>query len=816
MKITFLSAGNLPLSKQFKQINGVVEKTPYPMVSKFTSIEEDITTIEGFYDRLQQHAAIGNALYKGILDKELVNESRAGHTLTNNETQWVCLDFDGMQGFGSIPLALTAMGLGDVDYIIQWSASQGMKPGLNAHVFMLLDKPESPAYLKRWLKYLNLNTPQLLGGLELTKSNMALLWPLDITVCQNDKLLYIANPMFENVPDPLNGAPRVELVKQNKRTLSLDSTRAIVSMSSVEDDEKAKIADLRKASGLRKLTPRVEYSKQHGQVVMRNPQEAVVTGEKHERGFVYLNINGGDSWGYFHPDGNPELIHNFKGEPSYLAEKFVPEYYARAVSEAKHAKQEANKPKDKGTDIQRFVFNERTSSKYYKATYDPTLRTITLDPASDLKRLQDFCARYELPDPDIIDDWEIIFDPTSTTVINEDERTINIYKPSSYRVQSLHRLADAELSLAKPVDIPTCYKQLIMHVLGDDKEAFDYFMNWLAFIWKTGQKPKTAWVLHGTQGTGKGILFQILKEIFGEQQVVALTAGILGENFNKFLETAQILFVDEADMDQADHKKIEPKLKNWITEETVSVRAMRQDARQVRSFMGIILASNQHNPTHIALNDRRFNVPPRQEIRYSPSDIEYNELFKAKNLQALSHALTTLEVDSSKAKVTMESAQKRAVQETTAMLPDEIVSNLTKGNLEYFLEHAPENSAANIFSEDGDRYISVLRRIYAELGKHELGTEVKVGLSRDDIQALFVYLAGWTQKSAKFTKVLSRFGLSLSSSRIYRDGKTLQGKYFTWLMDEATRDWCTQILGAEKPKVVGTNDNKRGERARNE
>ena len=811
MKITFLSAGNLPLAKQFTNTNGVIEKTPYPMVGKFSSIVEEVDTIEGFYDKLQLHGSKGHALYKGMLDKELNHESRAGHTLTNEETEWVCLDFDGMQGFGSIPMALATLGFGDVDHIIQWSASQGMKPGLNAHVFMLLDKKESPAYLKRWLKYLNLNIPQLFSGLELTKSNMALLWPLDITVCQNDKLLYIADPVFENVADPLNGAPRIELIKGSKRTISLDSTRAMVNTSSLEDDERARIEDLRKSAGLRKLTPKIEYSRQHNQVVMKNPQEAVVTGEKEARGFVYLNINGGDSWAYFHPVGNPELIHNFKGEPSYLAEKFVPEYYARAISEAKHVKQEANKPKDKGEKIQRFVFNERTTSKYYKATYDPVARTITLDPASDLKRLQDFCLRHGLPEPDIIDDWEITFDPTSTTVIDEDNKRINIYKPSEYRVKSLAKLANADITLTAPVDVPERYRKLIMHVLGDDEEAYDRFMNWLAFVWQTGQKPKTAWVLHGTQGTGKGILFQILKEIFGEQQVVALTAGILGENFNKFLETAQILFVDEADMDQADHKKIEPKLKNWITEETVSVRAMRQDARQVHSYMGVLLASNQHNPTHIALNDRRFNVPPRQETRYSPSDDEYEALFAPKGLQRLSDAFTTYAVDSSKAKVAMESAQKIAVQETTAALPEEIIDHLERGNLEYFIDHAPEPSGLPVYNEDHEQYITVFRRVFVALSEQPPNTPVSAGLSREDLRVIFKYLAGWKQESAKFNKALSRFGMSLSSSRIHRDGRTLQGKYFTWMMNEELRDRCNHIFGAEKPKQV-TNEHSRGKR----
>jgi hypothetical protein len=38
---------------------------------------------------------------------------------------------------------------------------------------------------------------------------------------------------------------------------------------------------------------------------------------KMERGFVYFNLNGGDSWAYYHPIDNPTFIRNFKGEPMY-------------------------------------------------------------------------------------------------------------------------------------------------------------------------------------------------------------------------------------------------------------------------------------------------------------------------------------------------------------------------------------------------------------------------------------------------------------------------------------------------------------------
>jgi hypothetical protein len=56
---------------------------------------------------------------------------------------------------------------------------------------------------------------------------------------------------------------------------------------------------------------------------MLKPDSAVITEMKAERGFVYFNLNGGDSWAYYHPESNPDYIYNFKGEPSYLLKNKV-------------------------------------------------------------------------------------------------------------------------------------------------------------------------------------------------------------------------------------------------------------------------------------------------------------------------------------------------------------------------------------------------------------------------------------------------------------------------------------------------------------
>lgn len=220
IKLHFLEASK-PLTKTFSvDSNGILIKTPYPMVKLFTSHEEVINSIEDFSDKLNKHAALGHCLLKGILDRPLNNETRANHTQPNMLTQWVVLDVDGLPFTPDELLKL--IGCEDIDHIVQYSASSGIiltdqvpsSASLDRyHIFLLLTNPEHPAKLKRWLKHLNLSIPSLTKHLALTSSGMALRWPLDITVCQNDKLIFIAPPQCQQgVTDTLINQRLIEVV----------------------------------------------------------------------------------------------------------------------------------------------------------------------------------------------------------------------------------------------------------------------------------------------------------------------------------------------------------------------------------------------------------------------------------------------------------------------------------------------------------------------------------------------------------------------------------------------------------------------------
>ena len=127
--IHFVSASDgTPLTKRFDIQQGQLVKEPYPQVAMVTSHTVDVTDIEDFYTYVTMHASYGHCLLKGQLDRPLVNESRAGHTNSDTPTEWMVLDNDHLHDLEPQAL-MDLLGLGDVDYIVQYSASAGIVPG---------------------------------------------------------------------------------------------------------------------------------------------------------------------------------------------------------------------------------------------------------------------------------------------------------------------------------------------------------------------------------------------------------------------------------------------------------------------------------------------------------------------------------------------------------------------------------------------------------------------------------------------------------------------------------------------------------------
>jgi hypothetical protein len=689
-----------------------------------------------------------------------VAESRAGATTTTDQTEWVVLDLDGIPDTHNgkpqtIQTFLDALGIGDVSHIVQWSASYGIyDQSLRAHVFFMLDRLMAAPLLKQWLIQKNHEVLFLREAMELTKTNNSIRWPLDISACQNDKLIYIAPPVLKGVKDPFTKQPRIQLVKRKHDKLNLAA--AINSTEKNRALTHARIDELRDAAGLpkRKFT----YKSVAGTEVMLKPDSCVITDMKTERGFVYFNLNGGDSWAYYHPEDKPDYIYNFKGEPTYLTKELLPDYWQQITS--------SGVTRTSSTGITYLAFCDRKTSAYWRGFYDPNTDTLDITPAKNETQLRHFCAQYGIPIGDYVPEWDLTFDPHSNVRVDFQNRVVNRFQASPYM-----------LNQPKPVTKcpPTIFK-VLFHCVGEDVDVAEHFLNWLAFVLQRRDRAKTAWVLHGTQGTGKGILTNnVLRPIF-HPHTASRRMEELNEKYNHFMADALLVFIDETQIKALGNEKgVMAKLKNFITEEFVPIRAMHANAIEQRNYTNWIFMSNMPDPVMIDKGDRRMNVGRYQSNKLELTDAEIERI--ERELQAFHDYLMSYPMDTERARQVINTVDRDNMIALTETSIDTVANALSEGNFSFFIDQLPtdESHKRNALAlQQVNEYVDVLKTLM-------LRTDPKgaCSISREELRTLFDYVVGNIPRSPnKFTSLLKHHRVHIQA--VWVDNKTVRGIPVAW------------------------------------
>lgn len=770
--VFFLSADK-PIVKRYEidPSTGEVLKHPYPFVYEVTSSKEPCTTLLDLCNHIKRYAARGDCMVKGKLGRDLVCESRKGTTNAEELTEWICLDLDGIEGYQSVDHFLTDIGCADVDYILQWSSSMGIenKQGFRCHIFMQLDKPVRPQQLKNWLQDLNLSKPTLAGQLQLTKTGNSLRWPLDITTCQNDKLLYIAPPnLGKGIKDPFPGGrnkpERITFEQRNLKKLTLPSN--LILPEALRDRTHAKVSELRQAAGLPKLkTLKFKYD---GSVeYMANPGQATITDMKEERGFVYFNLNGGDSWAYYHPVESPEYIYNFKGEPTYKTSELLPQYWAQLSQQAASGAPDAN-----GRIY--LAFREFTSGVYWNGIYDTVNDKLELYPAKSETQLRHFMKNNKMPLGESIPDWRRVFEPMNPNVIDRQAQTVNIYNPSE-----LMKDPNPPVVATPPVVI----NKIIDHVIGNDAPTLDHFYNWLAVIVQYKTRAGTAWVLQGTQGTGKGLLMHnILTPLFGYENVAAKRMEELESQFTEFMENKFIVFIDEIESGKSlYHAKVTAKLKNLIVEPMISIRNMYRPAYLAPNFASMIFASNKPSSVEVAPDDRRFNVGAYQENKLQITSQEIDQI--AIELPAFYAFLMHYPADPDRARTPLVSASRSTLIDISRTAIDTISDAILAGDLQTLWDHLPNQKTLTA----GNALIQTKSQGYRDLIVDLVNT-LDTKLTRDELYTIFEYTVGNMPTSPnKLTSLLKHHRLHLKP--VWKHNRSVRGIDVTWNVDQT---WLTQ------------------------
>jgi hypothetical protein len=300
---------------------------------------------------------------------------------------------------------------------------------------MLLNKPVSAPLLKEWLIHLNLTIPTLRQNIRANKNYTAPRWPLDASTCQNDKLIFITPPVLKDgVVDQFQG-DRIQLVEKERGALPLNLDPIDADYNDREGRQV--LNKKRKAAG--KPEHKFKTKTVDDVQVLIDAGKITISEIKEERDFVYMNLNGGDSWGYWHSVTNPKILYNFKGEPNLLLEDVAPGYYYSALKKAKEVKQkkaEADGGVTTSNGISYLAFTRSEDGGYYIGTYDHNADKAEVKSIPSRLQVIDFLKQHGLPTPDFLPHWSATYDFHTTKQIDFDRRWINMYKPSEYIVSA--------------------------------------------------------------------------------------------------------------------------------------------------------------------------------------------------------------------------------------------------------------------------------------------------------------------------------------------------------------------------------------------
>jgi hypothetical protein len=810
MSTLYFLEGQKPLVKSFtidaNNANSII-KTAYLNEYLFTSHKVLCPTLSDFHKALVAHSLKGHCLIKGELVRDLNHEPRKDSTEGTTDTDWVCVDLDGAPFATVEDYIASEPCFKDVSYILQYSASHGIPgtEGLRAHLFMQLSHKYSAPYLKLWMKHLNLSNSAIKPHMTLTKTESALRWPLDISINQNDKLIYIAPPIIgKGVSCSIKPAERIVYVAKKLGTLPIERI-VCPSSDALKKDERDCLNALRKASKLpviRAAARQVgEFEVQTGVGIKR------ITERWEDGNWVRFNINGGDSNAYFHPVDNFELIHNFKEEPSYYTKEIFPEYYKDCVRRRKNA---AAAPTDEG-DVLLAICDKRTD-QYYKVHWNAENYELNLYPTKSEKRLADFMESHGKYMEEVVPQWDVIFNPQSDTIIDFDTRSINTYVPSPY-YRAERNPAVNTLKGAPTIDA------IMRHCVsgGEHSPVYEHWLNWLACIVQHRCKTTTAWVLSGVSSTGKSLICHMMVQLLGRQYVEERPFAILEDQFNAWMERALLVYIEEIQVSSSTQKKIiSGKLKNLISESHASMRGMHSTSRLVQNYSNFIFSSNFRDPVEVDASDDRYNFGDFQETPlrsvYPEFTVSYINEHVAEELPVLFEYLMHRKADLNQAALVVDNRTRKDVVNNNRNSLDMVADALLEGDIEFFVDTLPDmrllTELNGVNSAHGIAYDSIVRAELEYLVTQGVATAPRTApdgaklpmrcysskLTRDELNVLFQHNVGnMPTQATKFSRLLGHHNIHLK--RLRKSGQTAlaQGIEVTWIASEA---WCSEHRAA--------------------
>ena len=320
----------------------------------------------------------------------------------------------------------------------------------------------------------------------------------------------------------------------------------------------------------------------------------------------------------------------------------------------------------------------------------------------------------------------------------------------------------------------------------------------------TNHKPKTAWVAQGIEGTGKGFVFnQIITPLLGAHNVTSVTTATIEDDFNGWLQGVLYVFVDEVDVDDFKEKgRVSSKLRNLITEPTMSLRHMRQTAVSAPNWASFLFSSNKLQPVHIPETDRRYTVGNHQGYKLPLPDGEA----VAAELEIFAAYLLAHEADTKAADTIINTDARERIQKMGVTSIVVTCRAIINGDFDALWMTRPDeqllaSSAISTHTQNASAYVMLMKDIGLRLIALPEKDWKNYPVTRDEIMVILQYnVGGMPPTPNKFTSLLRHNGIETTQLR--KNGVRTYGLSVNWTMSDELRAELTMIAAPRKLKAI--------------
>lgn len=220
--------------------------------------------------------------------------------------------------------------------------------------------------------------------------------------------------------------------------------------------------------------------------------------------------------------------------------------------------------------------------------------------------------------PMLVDNW--LAHPSRRTVLDRDV----VFDPANAHDPT----TQINLFDGWPIkpDASKCCDRLVAHLYDlcdEDDGLFRWVVCWLAYpLQHPGAKMRTALIVHGPEGTGKSLLFDVMREIYGDCGRMATQLQLQSE-YTDWL-SKMLLCVAEEVVTRQELRHHKGLLKNLVTNPVVNINEKYMPIRVERNQANFVFLSNEINPMALDDGDRRYTV-----IWYEPRRSYDQDYFKA-------------------------------------------------------------------------------------------------------------------------------------------------------------------------------------------